>query len=97
MSARFSLRPPTPIAPQPERVKVEADTLAELLHQAGYKIKQIVAALNINHRTATRRLQYPETLTIAELLKLAELLAIPEQELIDLVREEVSRRPMDAA
>ena len=88
----FSLRPPAAALP-PARVQVAAATLAELLRGAGYRLRQLVEALDLNRRTVARRLDYPETLTVAELMTLATLLGVPEQKLIDLVRDEVRNRP----
>ena len=68
-------------------------TLAELLQQTGTKIMQLTEGLDINHRTAQRRIKEPETLTIKELLVLSALLRVPEQQLLDLIRDEFQSRP----
>ena len=71
---------------------VTASTLAELLQQTGTNIMQFSEGLAINHRTAQRRMKEPETLTIKELLALAAMLRVPEQQLIELIRDEYQNR-----
>ena len=84
------------ISIQAQAATVTASTLAELLQQTGTKIMQLTEGLDINHRTAQRRIKEPETLTIKELLALAALLRVPEQQLIDLIRDEYQSRPVGA-
>ncbi|SNR98458.1 hypothetical protein [Hymenobacter mucosus] len=84
------------ISIQARAATVTASTLAELLLQTGTKIMQLTEGLDINHRTAQRRIKEPETLTIKELLALAALLRVPEQQLIDLIRDEYQNRPAEA-
>lgn len=81
------------ISIQAQAATVTASTFAELLQQTGTKIMQLTEGLDINHRTAQRRIKEPETLTIKELLALAALLRVPEQQLIDLIRDEYQNRP----
>lgn len=83
------------ISIQAQAATVTASTLAELLRQTGTKIMQLTEGLDINHRTAQRRIKEPETLTIKELLALAALLRVPEQQLIDLIRDEYRNRPVE--
>lgn len=83
------------ISIQAQAATVTASTLAELLQQTGTKIMQLTEGLDINHRTAQRRIKEPETLTIKELLALAALLRVPEQQLIDLIRDEYQNRPAE--
>ena len=83
------------ISIQAQAATVTASTLAELLQQTGTKIMQLTEGLDINHRTAQRRIKEPETLTIKELLALAALLRVPEQQLIDLIRDEYQSRPTE--
>ncbi|GAC1605513.1 MAG: hypothetical protein NVS3B25_34840 [Hymenobacter sp.] len=78
---------------QAQAATVTASTLTELLQQTGTKIMQFSEGLDINHRTAQRRMKEPETLTIKELLALAAMLRVPEQQLIDLIRDEYQNRP----
>ena len=85
------------ISIQAQAATVTASTLAELLRQTGTKIMQLTEGLDINHRTAQRRIKEPETLTIKELLALAALLSVPEQQLIDLIRDEYQNRPAEAS
>lgn len=75
---------------------VEVNSLAELLKQTGTKILQLTEALDINYRTAQRRIKEPETLTLKELLDLAKLLRVSEHQLVDLIRDEYQRRPAAA-
>ncbi|WP_345237621.1 hypothetical protein [Hymenobacter saemangeumensis] len=81
------------ISIQAQAATVTASTLAELLQQTGTKIMQFRDGLDINHRTAQRRIKEPETLTIKELLALAALLRVPEQQLVELIRDEYRSRP----
>ena len=81
------------ISIQAQAATVTASTLAELLRQTGTKIMQFSEGLNINHRTAQRRMKEPETLTIKELLALSALLRVPEQQLLNLIRDEYQSRP----
>lgn len=83
------------ISIQAQAATVTASTLAELLRQTGTKIMQLTEGLDINHRTAQRRIKEPETLTIKELLALAALLRVPEQQLVDLIRDEYQNRPVE--
>jgi hypothetical protein len=83
------------ISIQAQAATVTASTLAELLQQTGTKIMQLTEGLDINHRTAQRRIKEPETLSIKELLALAALLRVPEQQLIDLIRDEYQNRPAE--
>ncbi|SMB79403.1 hypothetical protein SAMN00120144_3127 [Hymenobacter roseosalivarius DSM 11622] len=85
------------ISIQAQAATVTAGTLAELLQQTGTKIMQLTEGLDINHRTAQRRIKEPETLTIKELLALAALLRVPEQQLLDLIRDEYQSRPAQSA
>ncbi|QNE42303.1 hypothetical protein F1C16_22015 (plasmid) [Hymenobacter sp. NBH84] len=84
------------ISIQAKAATVTASTLAELLQQTGTKIMQFSEGLDINHRTAQRRMKEPETLTIKELLALAAMLRVPEQQLLDLIRDEYQNRPAQA-
>ncbi|GAA4509561.1 hypothetical protein GCM10023172_43230 [Hymenobacter ginsengisoli] len=81
------------ISIQAQAATVTASSLAELLQQTGTKIMQLTEGLDINHRTAQRRIKEPETLTIKELLALAALLRVPEQQLVELIRDEYHHRP----
>ena len=81
------------ISIQAQAATVTASTLAELLQQTGTKIMQLTEGLDINHRTAQRRIKEPETLTIKELFALSALLRVPEQQLLDLIRDEFQSRP----
>lgn len=80
---------------EPPTVKVSS--LAELMKQTGTKILQLREALEINHRTAQRRIKEPETITLKELLALSKLLKVSEHELVDLLRDEYQNRPATAA
>ena len=82
------------ISIQAQAATVTASTLAELLQLTGTKIMQFSEGLDINHRTAQRRMKEPETLTIKELLALAAMLRVPEQQLIELIRDEYRSRPV---
>ena len=82
------------IQPQPSTVK--ASTLAELLKQTGTNTLQFTQALGINYRTAQRRIQEPETMTLAELWGLSALLKVSEDQLVRLIRDEVKNRPPQA-
>ena len=82
------------IQPQPSTVK--ASTLAELLKQTGTNTLQFTEALGINYRTAQRRIQEPETMTLAELWGLSALLKVSEDQLVNLIRDEVKNRPPQA-
>ena len=77
---------------QAQAATATASTLAELLQQTGTKIMQFSEGLDINHRTAQRRMKEPETLTIKELLALSALLRVQEQQLLDLIRDEYQSR-----
>jgi ribosomal protein L11 len=79
---------------QAQAATVTASTLAELLQQTGTKIMQFSEGLDINHRTAQRRIKEPETLTIKELLALATMLRVSEQQLVELIRDEYRNRPV---
>ena len=81
------------ISIQAQAATVTASTLTELLRETGTKIMQFSEGLDINHRTAQRRMKEPETLTIKELLALSALLRVPEQQLLDLIRDEYQSRP----
>lgn len=85
------------ISIQAQAATVTASTLTELLRQTGTKIMQLTEGLDINHRTAQRRMKEPETLTIKELLALSALLRVPEQQLLDLIRDEYQSRPAQSA
>jgi ribosomal protein L11 len=85
------------ISIQAQAATVTASTLTELLRQTGTKIMQFSEGLDINHRTAQRRMKEPETLTIKELLALSALLRVPEQQLLDLIRDEYHSRPAQPA
>lgn len=82
------------ISIQAQAATVTASTLTELLRETGTKIMQFSEGLDINHRTAQRRMKEPETLTIKELLALSALLRVPEQQLLDLIRDEYRNRPI---
>lgn len=84
------------ISIQAQAATVTASTLTELLRQTGTKIMQFRDGLDINHRTAQRRIKEPETLTIKELLALSALLRVPEQQLLDLIRDEYQSRPVQS-
>lgn len=76
-----------------EQPTVEVSSLAELMKQTGTKVLQLREALDINHRTAQRRIKEPETITLKELLALSKLLKVSEHELVSLIRDEYLNRP----
>ena len=84
------------ISIQPQPSTVTASTLAELLKQTGTNTLQFTEALAINYRTAQRRIQEPETMTLAELWGLSALLKVSEDQLVKLIRDEVMNRPAEA-
>ena len=81
---------------QPQPSTVTASTLAELLKQTGTNTLQFTEALGINYRTAQRRIQEPETMTLTELWGLSALLKVSEAQLVHLIRDEVKNRPPQA-
>lgn len=82
------------ISAEPHDVTVSS--LAELLKQTGTNTLQITEALGINYRTAQRRIQLPETMTLTELWGLSALLRVSEEQLLKLIRDEVRSRPSAA-
>ena len=82
------------ISIQPQPSTVTASTLAELLKQTGTNTLQFTEALGINYRTAQRRIQEPETMTLAELWGLSALLKVSEDQLVRLIHDEVKHRPV---
>ena len=84
------------ISIQPKPSTVTASTLADLLKQTGTNTLQFTEALKINYRTAQRRIQEPETMTLAELWGLSALLKVSEDQLVNLIRDEVKNRPPQA-
>lgn len=79
----------------PPDQKVQVSSFAELLDQRKLKIYVLTDMLDINHRTAQRRIKQPETMTIKELLSLADGLSIPAHQLLDLIRDEFHSRPAE--
>jgi hypothetical protein len=84
------------ILPGDQVATVQVSSFADLLEQRKLKIYVLKDMLDINHRTAQRRIQKPETMTIKELLSLAEGLSIPAPQLLELIRDEFQSRPPEA-
>lgn len=80
------------ILPPDQVPTVQVSSFAELLKQRKLKIYELNDMLAINHRTAQRRIQEPETMTIKELLTLSKGLRISEHQLLDLIRDEYQSR-----
>jgi hypothetical protein len=81
------------IIPPDQVPTVQVSSFAELLKHRKLKIYELNDMLNINHRTAQRRIQEPETMTIKELVALSKGLRISEYQLLDLIRDEYQSRP----
>ena len=81
------------ILPADDIQTVQVSSLAGLIKQQQLKTQVFKDILDINHRTAQRRIREPETMTIKELVSLAEALRIPDHQLLDLIRDEYKSRP----
>lgn len=81
------------ILPPDQVPTVQVSSFAELLKQRKLKIYELNDMLSINHRTAQRRIQEPESMTIKELIALSKGLRISEYQLLDLIRDEYQSRP----
>lgn len=86
-----------PILIRPPAIEMKVNSLAELLKQQKIRAYQVCELLSLNKRTAKQRIQEPEGLTVAQLLRLAEMLNVPEHQLLDLIQHEKSQRPTTPA
>lgn len=80
------------ILPAEQTATVQVTSFAELLKHQKLRIYVLKDILDINHRTAQRRIQEPETMTIKELVSLAHALSISDHQLLDLIRDEYRNR-----
>jgi len=81
------------ILPPEHTPTVQVTSLAQLLKKQKVRIYVLKDTLAINHRTAQRRIQEPETMTVRELLLLGQALNVSEHQLLDLIRDEYRSRP----
>ena len=75
------------------QVTIEAHTLDDLIKASKSTYYKLADAWGIDYRTAIRRAESPDTLTIGELRRLAELLGLDPTDVFAVIKQQLKDVP----